>query len=295
MEIIVPINRNMGFVVDKVSEDSFYENLLLGLSKVLEKSPCISNISLKRFPGVRQIDIRAWEHNNSVILPEDLRAFYSSTNGFLYTYDFSYDYNSTENADTLIREGSIKINGLNEIERIYGYETKNVAQIEQYGKNYMLVLSRESKVFELAAVDNYAKVVLVYINTYCIPSIWLYSSPMSFNYLAEDLTTYFRMCLAHLGIPCWQYIVSREGLPEWAREIFQLIAPGVLNEDRNLVEIPKHNPDDINKIDPNIFVIPTSSMATDRNSTLQMTQQKGKEKKSKFPQKRFVSGKGVKK
>lgn len=288
----------MGFVVDKVSEDSFYENLLLGLSKVLEKSPCVSNISLKRFSGVRQIDIRAWEHNNSVILPEDLRAFYSSTNGFSYTYNFSYEYNTTENANTLIREGNIKINALNDIERIYGYETKNVAQIEHYGKNYMLVLSRESKVFELASVDNYAKVVVVYINSYCIPSIWLYSSPMSFNYLAEDFTTYFRMCIAHLGIPCWQYIVTREGLPEWSREMFQLIGPGILNEDRGLIDYPKYNPDDINKIDPNIFVIQSSSnTSADRNAALQTAKQNKevKEKKPKYPQKRFISGKTVKK
>lgn len=287
----------MGFVVDKVTEDSFYENLLLGLSKVLEKSPCISNISLKRFSGVRQIDIRAWEHNNSVILPEDLRAFYSSTNGFSYIYNFSYEYNATESANTLLREGNIRINPLNDIERIYGYETKNVAQVEQYGKNYMLVLSRESKIFELAPIDDYAKVVLVYINSYCIPSIWLYSSPMSFNYLAEDFTTYFRMCIAHLGIPCWQYIVTREGLPEWSREMFQLITPGVVSEDRNLVDYPKYSPDDINKIDPNIFIIQSSSnMVTDRSAALQTTQQnKSKEKKSKYPQKRFISGKTVKK
>lgn len=45
--------RDMGFVVDKVSEDSFYENLLLGLSRVLEKSPCVSKVTLKRIPGVR--------------------------------------------------------------------------------------------------------------------------------------------------------------------------------------------------------------------------------------------------
>lgn len=287
----------MGFVVDKVTEDSFYENLLLGLSKVLEKSPCISNISLKRFSGVRQIDIRAWEHNNSVILPEDLRAFYSSTNGFSYIYNFSYEYNATESANTLLREGNIRINPLNDIERIYGYETKNVAQVEQYGKNYMLVLSRESKIFELAPIDDYTKVVLVYINSYCIPSIWLYSSPMSFNYLAEDFTTYFRMCIAHLGIPCWQYIVTREGLPEWSREMFQLITPGVVSEDRNLVDYPKYSPDDINKIDPNIFIIQSSSnMVTDRSAALQTTQQnKSKEKKSKYPQKRFISGKTVKK
>ncbi|KAJ8924953.1 hypothetical protein NQ315_001118 [Exocentrus adspersus] len=288
----------MGFVVDKVSEDSFYENLLLGLSKVLERSPCISNISLRRFPGIRQIDIRAWEHNNSVILPEDLRAFYSSTNGFCYTYDFSYDYSTGDNASPLVRQGSIRINGLNEMVRVYGYETKNVAQMEQYGKNFVLVLSRESKVFELATVDGFAKIVLVYVNSYSIPSIWLYSSPMTFNYLADDFTTYFRMCIAHLGIPCWQYIVSREGLPEWSREIFQLIAPGVLSEDRNLVEYPKYShQDDVNKIDPNIFVIQTNSAATtDRSATLQTTQQaKVKDKKSRVLPKRVVSGKSVKK
>lgn len=45
--------RKMGFMVDKVSEDSFYENLLLGVSKVLEKNPCISKLTLKRLSGVR--------------------------------------------------------------------------------------------------------------------------------------------------------------------------------------------------------------------------------------------------
>ncbi|KAJ8927875.1 hypothetical protein NQ314_019619 [Rhamnusium bicolor] len=285
------MRKNMGFAVDKVSEDSFYENLLLGISKVLEKSPCVSNVSLKRFSGVRQIDIRAWEHNNGVILPEDLRAFYSSTNGFLYTYDFSYDYSTPDDGIILTREGKIEINPIEGLIRTFGYETKNVAQIERFGAKYKLVLSRESKIFELISVDELAKVVLVYINSYSIPSIWLYSSPMSFNYLAEDFTTYFRMCIAHLGIPCWQYAVSKEGVPEWSKEIFQLIAPGVLNEDRNLVDFPKFNLDDVNKIDPNIFVM-QASVGNDRVATLQAIQQnKSKEKKAKIIPKRHISGK----
>nr|XP_023015136.1 tubulin polyglutamylase complex subunit 2 isoform X1 [Leptinotarsa decemlineata] len=284
--------KAMGFVVDKVSEDSFYENLLLGLSKVLEKNPCISNLSLKRLSGVRQIEIRSWEHNNGIILPEDLRAFYFSTNGFLYTYDFSYDYSTGD--QRLIRQGKIEVNPLEELVRTYGYETKNLAQVEQIGKKYKLTLSRDSKVFELCTVDDHAKVVLVYTTSYSIPSIWLYTASMSFSFLAEDFTIYFRMCIAHLGIPCWQYIVSKDGLPEWTKEMFLLIAPGVLSEDRNLIEVPKFNLDDVNKIDVNIFT--SNSSVNERSAALQGVQQnKVKEKKVKGAPKRHVSAKPGKK
>ncbi|XP_060535879.1 tubulin polyglutamylase complex subunit 2 [Cylas formicarius] len=238
----------MGFVVDKVSEDSFYENLLLGVPKVLERCPCVSNATLARYPGVRQAELRAWEHNNGVILPEDLRAFYSSTNGFLYTYDFSYDYQGGEGRP---RTGKIAINPVNELVRVYGYETKGAAQIE----GCSLTLSRESKVFELVAVDGDARVVLVYPTTYAQPSVWLYHGAMSFAYLAEDFTTYFRMCIAHLGVPCWEYAFSNDGLPEWSREIFTLMAPGVLLEDRNLVEAHRYDVDHVNVIDHNIFSV----------------------------------------
>lgn len=286
----------MGFVVDKVSEDSFYENLLLGLSKVLEKSPCVSNLSLKRVAGIRQMDIRTWEHNNGVILPEDLRSFYSSTNGFLYQYNFSYDHNSSED-HRVVRKGKIEINPLNDLTRIYGYETKNVEQIQQIGNKFKLHLSRESKVFELSTVDDKSKVVLVYINSYSIPSIWFYSSGMSFYYLAEDFTTYFRMCLAHLGIPCWQYVCTKDGLPEWSREIFLLIAPGVLIEDNNLIDYPKYNTSQYNKIDPNIFI--TQSSSRDSNFDNKLSSVKCNKIKDKKPKsglaKKFVNSQKQKK
>lgn len=107
--------------------------------------------------------------------------------------------------------------------------------------------------FELANVDEQSKVVVVYPTTYSAPTIWFYSGQMHFTYLAEDFTTYFRMCLAHLGIPCWQYAFAKEGIPEWTREMFNLLAPGVLSEDRNLVEVYKPPSERLNKIDPGIF------------------------------------------
>ncbi|CAG9771009.1 unnamed protein product [Ceutorhynchus assimilis] len=286
----------MGFVVDKVSEDSFYENLLLGVSKVLDKSPCVSKMCLKRLSGVRQVDIRAWEHNNGVILPEDLRSFYSSTNGFLFTYEFSYDYHASE-ADKDFRVGVIQINPVNDLARTFGYETKNSAHVECIKKKYSLSLSRESKVFELANVDENGKVVLVYPTNYSIPTIWFYSGQMHFGYLAEDFTTYFRMCIAHLGIPCWQYIFSKEGIPECSKEIFNLIAPGILTEERNLVDSHsyKYTIEHTNKIDPNIFNVqqsctnlPDSKL---QNNGRQLESKIKEKNKVKSAPKRSMSGK----
>ncbi|XP_050294674.1 tubulin polyglutamylase complex subunit 2 isoform X2 [Anthonomus grandis grandis] len=290
----------MGFVVDKVSEDSFYENLLLGLSKVLEKNPCVSKITLKRLQGLRQVDIRAWEHNNGVILPEDLRSFYSSTNGFLFTYEFSYDYHASSEEEKDFKLGLIQINPMTDFIRTFGYETKNTAQVDTIGKKKVLSLSRESKVFELANIDDNAKVVWVYPTTYSVPAIWFYSGQMHFSYLAEDFTTYFRMCIAHLGIPCWQYAFSKEGLPEWSKEMFTLIAPGILSEDRNLIDSHsyKYSIEHTNKIDPNIFnITPQSCVAlpSDRQQSQarQPAENKNKDKgKNRNLARRVLSCKG---
>ncbi|XP_066156816.1 tubulin polyglutamylase complex subunit 2 isoform X2 [Euwallacea fornicatus] len=263
----------MGFVVDKVSEDSFYENLLLGLSKVLERNPCVSKLILRRISGVRlvvpsslqkspnlflsihrQADIRAWEHNNGVILPEDLRSFFSSTNGFLFTYEFSYDYRSPSDEEKDFRLGSIQINALTDLTRIFGYETKNSAQVQSTGKTWTLTLSRESKVFELANVDENVNVVLVYPTSYSAPTIWFYcSGQKQFTFLADDFTTYFR-------IPSWQYAYSKEGVPEWSREMFNVIAPGILVDDRNLLDAHsyKYCIENVNKVDSNIFTMAQS-------------------------------------
>lgn len=239
-------------MVDEVSEESFYQNLLLGITKTLDANPCVNNINLKRIRGLKDTDIRAWESNNGVLLSEDLRNFYSSTNGFLYTYNFSYDCTDGSVIGAL---GKIEMNPLESLVRTYGYETKPKADVEKVDNKYKLSLSRESKVFEISKIDEANKVVLVYLNQHNPASIWLFCSPYAFYFLAENFTTYFRMCIAHLGIPYWQFIVAPEGVPEWSREIFQVIAPGVLQEDRNLIAAYKHEPEELNRIDVSIFTV----------------------------------------
>lgn len=280
----------MGFAVDKVSEDSFYENLLLGVSRILENCWFVSDLSLERIPGVRQVDIRNWEHNHGLILPEDLRAFYSSTNGFLYKYSFSYDVNCDE-AKKHFQTGSIEVNPLESLSLIYDYDTNNTAaEIVKNDAGFKLQLTKDSKVFQLASVYN-GHVVIVYLNNYSTANVWLYTANMQFHYLADDFTTYFRMSIAHLGIPCWQFLYAPEGLPEWSKEIFHLIAPGILVEDKQNLDLAQYSliNEITNKIDSNIFAgqnqLASSVLNVKESPTKQTTQRapKTSEKRPKYP------------
>lgn len=99
----------MTYLVDVVTEDSFYENLTLGLTKILgndeklrvvfksiklfiftESTPGIQNVELdKRLPCER-MQLSSWEQRHCCILPNDLRQFYLSTDGFKLTWKYEY-------------------------------------------------------------------------------------------------------------------------------------------------------------------------------------------------------------
>lgn len=76
----------MSFFVDIVSEDSFYENLTLGVSKLLEVNPCVKNVQLERRGACDRAALSTWEQKHCCLLTEDLRNFYTSTDGFLLTW-----------------------------------------------------------------------------------------------------------------------------------------------------------------------------------------------------------------
>jgi tubulin polyglutamylase complex subunit 2 len=76
----------MSFFVDVVSEDSFYENLTLGVMKLLEANSCIKNVQLERRSPCDRAALSAWEQKHCCLLTEDLRNFYTSTDGFLITW-----------------------------------------------------------------------------------------------------------------------------------------------------------------------------------------------------------------
>ena len=76
----------MSFFVDIVSEDAFFENLTLGVSRQLEASPCVRNVQLERRGACDRASLSTWEQKHCCLLTEDLRNFYTSTDGFLLTW-----------------------------------------------------------------------------------------------------------------------------------------------------------------------------------------------------------------
>lgn len=80
-------NETMSFFVDVVTEDSFYENLTLGVVKILENSPCVKNVRVNRRNGCERNAIANWEQRHGCMLPEDVKNFYASIDGFLLQWN----------------------------------------------------------------------------------------------------------------------------------------------------------------------------------------------------------------
>lgn len=72
----------MSIFVDVVTEDSFYENLTLGVVKILENLPYVKDVRVDRRNGCESLAIANWEQRHSCTLPEDVRNFYASIDGF---------------------------------------------------------------------------------------------------------------------------------------------------------------------------------------------------------------------
>lgn len=190
----------MHFVIDKVSEDSFYANLLLGLPETLA-SVGVVDTRIARRPGVPEADILQWEFKHGIRLMDDMRSFYAATDGFLYAWNL----NEPDESNNIVF-GKIEVNPLSQFLHVHYI-------LEQHHSANMK-LGLESKVFELCKVDDTGKVVVVYVHPHSTPNIWLCTSNTEFYHIANNFTTYIRMAVAHLGIPEWQYSFTPQGVSE---------------------------------------------------------------------------------
>lgn len=141
----------MQFVIDKVSEDSFYGNMLLGLPETLA-SLGIQETYIARRQGIPESDIMHWEFKQGVRLADDMRNFYAATDGFLYTWNLT---EPTENdGDGDVVSGKIEVNPLSQfvhLQSLVEYQPKST-------NGHDLKLGIESKVFELCKVDDLGRV-----------------------------------------------------------------------------------------------------------------------------------------
>lgn len=175
---------------------------------MLKASEFVTKVNLTRQQPATFTEICSWEVDNDFILPQDMRNFYQSTNGFCFTYNFRRGKTDQEE----FTSGSIKINSLCKLTQIQSFEN--------------------SKIFALASLDEDNLVVLAQLNLNMSPNIWLYFKMKVYYFLSENFTTYFRMSVAHLGVPGWQLMLLKAYAPEWGVEMLQILAPR-LSEERH--------------------------------------------------------------
>ncbi|XP_065362158.1 tubulin polyglutamylase complex subunit 2 [Calliphora vicina] len=74
----------------KSPEDAFYDNLLLGLNTTLSNVPRICNVTMEKRTPCEKSSVMTWEQRHGVYLPEDMKKFYLSTDGFLLHWSYQY-------------------------------------------------------------------------------------------------------------------------------------------------------------------------------------------------------------
>ncbi|KAL5284256.1 TPGS2 family protein [Megaselia abdita] len=243
------------------SEDAFFENLTMGLTKTLANVPRITNINIEKRPPCEKAQIANWEQRHCVYLPEDMKKFYMSTDGFVFHWCYQYASNDSR------KVGNINIPHLVQIILLRDNIDTSVLENSKQPNNGPN-LTPKSKIFELNIVSEAAKVCFVYENSGVQnPKIYLLELS-SFNsltnvfsvkwqFLADSFSEYLRMAIAHLGLPYWELCFSSIGLPSWAEQLFLLLAPHLLDDPNNSTRrgktIKSFTEHPYNTLDPNIF------------------------------------------
>ncbi|KAG8227813.1 hypothetical protein J437_LFUL010971 [Ladona fulva] len=99
--------------MDAGIESSFYENLTLGLVKLLEETPGVQGVELEKRSPCDRLLMTSWEQRYSCTLPDDIKQFYLSTDGLRLIWNYEY-------AGEVLAIGNMKINSLSELRRIGG-------------------------------------------------------------------------------------------------------------------------------------------------------------------------------
>ncbi|XP_017021374.1 tubulin polyglutamylase complex subunit 2 [Drosophila kikkawai] len=250
-------------------EDAFYENLTLGLIRTLSNVPRVCNVTLERRQPLNACQVVNWEQRHCVYLPEDMKKFYLSTDGFVLNWSYQYAPNDIRRVGhihfphllqvTLLRENIETTHSVNSSNSdVLGAAAAPVASGKDKWGNATPIITPKSKIFEINNVNEVAKVCMLYESTSSNnPKFYLLElSTLSWQFLADTFSEYLRMAIAHLGLPYWELCFSSCGLPSWTEQLFLLLAPHLLEEHeprRGRVLNPACEHPYNDPIDPNIF------------------------------------------
>ncbi|XP_011359728.1 tubulin polyglutamylase complex subunit 2 isoform X2 [Pteropus medius] len=188
------------------------EKLTLGITRILESSPGVTEVTiLEKAPAERHM-ISSWEQKNNCVLPEDVKNFYLMTNGFHMTWSVKLDASE------------------NQPEKPH-FDSRSV-------------------IFELDSCNGNGKVCLVYKKGKPAlakdTEIWFLDRALYWHFLTETFTAYYRLLITHLGLPQWQYAFTNYGISPQAKQWFNMYKP--ITYSTNL--LTEETDSFVNRLDP---------------------------------------------
>ncbi|XP_006889255.1 PREDICTED: tubulin polyglutamylase complex subunit 2 isoform X2 [Elephantulus edwardii] len=232
------------------------EKLTLGITRILESSPGVSEMTIiEKTPAERHM-ISSWEQKNNCMLPEDVKNFYLMTNGFHMTWSVKLD-------DSTIPLGSMAINSISRLTQLNQssmYSLPNaptLADLEDDTEEGTLEelpakphFDSRSVIFELDSCNGNGKVCLVYKNgkpgLAQDTEIWFLDRALYWHFLTDTFTAYYRLLITHLGLPQWQYAFTSYGISPQAKQWFNMYKPITYNTNLLTEEADSF----VNKLDP---------------------------------------------
>ncbi|XP_040840852.1 tubulin polyglutamylase complex subunit 2 [Ochotona curzoniae] len=231
------------------------EKLTLGITRILESSPGVTEVNItEKAPAERHM-ISSWEQKNDCEMPEDVKNFYLMTNGFHMTWSVKLD-------DNIIPLGSMTINSISKLIQLNQssmYSLPNAPTLadleddvhegseDQPAKPHF---DSRNVIFELDSCNGNGKVCLVYKSRKPAlaqdTEIWFLDRALYWHFLTDTFTAYYRLLITHLGLPQWQYAFTSYGISPQAKQWFSLYKPITYNTDLLTEETDCF----VNKLDP---------------------------------------------
>ncbi|XP_033742974.1 tubulin polyglutamylase complex subunit 2-like isoform X5 [Pecten maximus] len=220
------------------------ELLNIGVVKCLEKKTHLGvcKVELEQRAPADRHNVLMWEQRNTCFLPEDLKSFFLTSDGFQLTWNVKMD-----NGPQPL--GKMRINRVSQLVRIGGtaptsHVNPSLADLEGDSDQEDEVSGLEKptfdnrcKIYELDPCDGYGKVCLVYRESKAGGNepkieIWFLDRALRWHYLTDSFIAYYRLMLMHLGLPQWQYALTDIGLSQQTQQWFNVFAQVRLELDR---------------------------------------------------------------
>ncbi|XP_056461393.1 tubulin polyglutamylase complex subunit 2 [Gadus chalcogrammus] len=251
------------------------ERLTLGITRILESLAGVADTRFVEREPAEKRSLLSWEQKNTCILPEDLRDFYLTTDGFTLTWSVTLD-------NECVPVGCMMINSVVRLRQLHPPTTlfslpnaPTLADLDWDGGSTesesedcpaVPHFDSRSRIFELDSCGGNGKVCLVYRN--CSQGIvaqqshiWFLDRSLYWHYLTPTFTSYYRLMLTHLGLPEWQYSFTPYGASPQAKQWESLYPPLTFQRELGPVD-PTGDTHFNNKLDPTKAFKGRSKVAT---------------------------------